>query len=154
MKTSSFLRFSLVPWRSGFRVGSDKVMREIEARVSLVDLRRAFRRVLARLPDEAEAGNEFVIFSVDWNSLGIVAGETSEIVSAIVTQTGQASVPSSCFRGIAGTLRFYRKTAICLTFSTGAITINRTKFRHKNISLRMIFIRMIFIRSNQSATGS
>ena len=40
-------------------------MREIEARVSLVDLRRAFRRVLARLPDEAEAGNEFVTFSVD-----------------------------------------------------------------------------------------
>ena len=111
-------------------------MREIEARVSLVGLRRAFRRVLARLPDEAEAGNEFVIFTVDWNSLAIVAGETSEIVSANVTQTGQASVPSSCFRGIARTLRFYRKDTISLAFSTGAITIDRTEFRHENISVR------------------
>lgn len=110
-------------------------MREIEARVNLVDLRRAFRRVLARLPDEAEAGNEFVIFSVDWNSLGIVAGETSETVSASVTQTGQASVPSSCFRGIARTLGFYRQATIRLAFSNGTLTINRTKFRHGNISL-------------------
>lgn len=91
--------------------------------------------MLGRLPDEAEDGNEFVIFRVEWNSLGIVAGETSEIVSASVTQIGQASVPSSCFRGIARTLRFYRKNTISLAFSTGAITINRTKFRHKNISL-------------------
>jgi hypothetical protein len=32
---------------------------EIEVRVCLIDLKRAFRRLIARLPDESEAGADF-----------------------------------------------------------------------------------------------
>lgn len=35
-----------------------------ELRVSLTDLKRALRRLLTRLPDEFEAGSEFIVFSV------------------------------------------------------------------------------------------
>lgn len=101
-------------------------MSEIEVRVNLSDLKRAFRRLLARLPDEAEVVDGFVIFSVNRNSLGIVAGGTSEDLSANVAHSGLASVPSPVFRGIARTMRFYRRTRISLTFRAGTITIHRT----------------------------
>lgn len=102
--------------------------------VNLADLRRAFRRLLTRLPDEAGDVDGVVIFSAD-SSLGIVAGGTSEALSANVTHSGLASVLSSTFRGIARTLRLYQKTTISLAFRAGAITIDRTEFRHEHISV-------------------
>jgi hypothetical protein len=54
----------------------------IEFTVSLVELKRAFRRMLARLPDESEAGAEFVVFNASDNNLEITASGTSEGLSA------------------------------------------------------------------------
>jgi hypothetical protein len=36
---------------------------EIEVRVSLIELKRAFGRLLARLPDDSEAGGDFIVFN-------------------------------------------------------------------------------------------
>jgi hypothetical protein len=55
---------------------------EIKIRVNLVDLKRAFRRLLTRLSDESETKGDFIVFSAAGNSLHIVAGETSEVLSA------------------------------------------------------------------------
>jgi hypothetical protein len=51
---------------------------EIEVHVRLIDLKSAFRRLIARLPDESEAGAEFIVFSADADRLNIVSGGTSE----------------------------------------------------------------------------
>ena len=52
---------------------------DVEFTVSLVELKLAFRRVSARLPDEAEAGGEFVVFEAYRdNSLEITASGTFE----------------------------------------------------------------------------
>jgi len=52
---------------------------QIEVRVSLIDLKRAFRRLLARLPDESEAGSDFIVFSASGNRLEITVGGTFEV---------------------------------------------------------------------------
>src|SRR5438477_13045354 len=108
---------------------------EIKVRVILIDLKRAFRRLLARLPDESEAGGDFVIFNADENSLNIAAGGTSEALNATVTHPGHARVPSAVFCGIARTLRFYRGGVSVISSSTGAVRINRTDYRHPGISV-------------------
>ncbi|PYX38655.1 MAG: hypothetical protein DMG81_11240 [Acidobacteria bacterium] len=108
---------------------------QIEVRVSLIDLKRAFRRVLARLPDESEAGGDFVIFSADGDTLDIVAGGTSEALSATVTHPGQARVPSAVFCGIARTLRFYRARVIVISLLHGIVRIDQTDYRHPGISV-------------------
>jgi hypothetical protein len=108
---------------------------EIAVRVSLIDLKRAFRRLLARLPDESEAGGDFVFFNADGNSLNIVAGETSETLNATVMRPGQARVPSIVVCGIARTLRFYRGRVIVISFSPEAVRIDRTDYRHPTISV-------------------
>jgi hypothetical protein len=64
----------------------------IEVRVSLIDLKRAFRRLLARLPDESEAGSAFIVFSAVGDRLDIVVGGTSEVLRASVVHPGQARV--------------------------------------------------------------
>ena len=107
---------------------------EIEAHVSLIDLKRAFRRLLA-LPDESEEGEDFVLFHADGNSLDIVAGGTSEALSATVMHPGHARVPSTVFGGIARTLRFYRARVIVISFSPGAVRIDRTDYRHPSVSV-------------------
>ena len=107
---------------------------EIEAHVSLIDLKRAFRRLLA-LPDKSEEGEDFVLFHADGNSLDIVAGGTSEALSATVMHPGHARVPSTVFGGIARTLRFYRGTVIVISFSPGSVRIDRTNYRHPTISV-------------------
>jgi hypothetical protein len=108
---------------------------EVHFTVKLVDLNRAFRRLLARLPDESEARGDFVLFNAGGNNLDIVAGGTSEALSAIVTQPGQTRVPSTVFCGIARTLRFYRGRVIVISFSPGALRIDRTDYRHSSISV-------------------
>jgi hypothetical protein len=92
---------------------------EIEVRVRLIDLKRAFRRLLARLPDESEASGDFIVFSASGNRLGIVVGGTSEDLSASVVHPGQARVPSPVFRGVARSLRFYRAGLLRLLFRRG-----------------------------------
>lgn len=106
---------------------------EIEFLVSLIELKHAFRRLMARLPDESEAGGEFIVFSAIGNSLEITAGATSEILTASVVNPGQARVPSTVFRGIARALRFYRGRTVRVAFTEGFIRIARTYFRHPRI---------------------
>jgi hypothetical protein len=107
----------------------------IEVRVSLIDLKRAFRRLLARLPDESETGSDFIVFSASENCLHIVVGGTSEVLSASVVHPGQARVPYPVFRGIARTLRFYRGRTVSVAFSWGLLRISSTDFWHPKISV-------------------
>ena len=108
---------------------------EIEVRVSLIDLKRAFRRLLARLPDESEAGGDFIVFKAIGDCLDIVVGGTSEILSASVVHPGQVRVPCAVFRGIARILRFYRGRTVTVGSSKGLLRIVRTEFRHPSISV-------------------
>jgi hypothetical protein len=108
---------------------------EIEVRMSLIDLKRAVRRLLARLPDESEAGGDFVVFSARGSSLDMVMGATSEVLSATVVHPGHARVPSPVFRGIARTLRFHCGRVIMIAFSPGSLRIDRTDHRHPSISV-------------------
>jgi hypothetical protein len=107
-----------------------------ELRVSLTDLKRAFRRLLARLPDEMEAGSDFIVFSASGDRLDIMVGGTSEVLNVTVVHPGQARVPSPVFRGIARTLRFHRGGVIAIALSTGSLRIDRTDYRHPSISAR------------------
>jgi hypothetical protein len=104
-------------------------------RVRLMDLRRAFRRLIARLPDESEAGVNFIIFRTAADHLEIVSGGTSETMKASVAYPGEARVPCSVFRGIGRTLRFYRGRTVSVTSSKGLLSICRTEFRYPTISL-------------------
>jgi hypothetical protein len=108
---------------------------EVEVRVSLIDLKRAFRRLLARLPDESEAGRDLIVFSARENRLDIVVGGTSEVLNASVVHPGQATVPCPVFRGIARILRFYRRRTVHFAVSAGVLRIDRTDFRHPGISV-------------------
>ena len=58
----------VLPW-FGFRVGHRGFAMGIEVRVCLIDLKRAFRRLLARLPDEFEAGGDFIDLNVSEKTL-------------------------------------------------------------------------------------
>jgi hypothetical protein len=98
---------------------------DVEFTVSLVELKRAFRRLSARVPDEAEAGGEFVVFDAYGDNLKIAARGTTEGSSVSVGRSGKASLPSSVFDGIARTLRFYRGKAVRFGFATGSLTIKR-----------------------------
>jgi hypothetical protein len=106
----------------------------IEVRVSLVDLKRAFRRLLARLPDESPSSGDLIDFNASEKTLEIVVGGTFEVLNATVVRPGQASVPCAVFRGIARTLRFYRGKFITIAFSAGALRIDSTGYRHSSIS--------------------
>lgn len=108
---------------------------DIEFTVSLVELKRAFRRLSARLPDESEAGGELVVFDASHNTLEIVALGTSEGLSASVIYPGRASVPFPVFLGIARVLRFYRRRTVRFAFSGGVLRIDRTNIRHPSISV-------------------
>jgi hypothetical protein len=107
----------------------------IEVRVCLIDLKRAFRRLIARLLDESEAGVDFIVFRADVDHLEIVSGGTSETLRASVVYPGEALVPCPVFRGIARTLQFYRGRAVSIASSKGLLSICRTEFRHPNISV-------------------
>ena len=108
---------------------------EIEVRVNLIDLKRAFRRLSTRLPDEAEASGDFIDFNASEKALEIVVGETFEVLDATVVHPGQARVPCPVFRGIARTLRFYRGKFITIAFLAAALRIDRTGYRHSSISV-------------------
>jgi hypothetical protein len=109
----------------------------IQVLVHLIDLKRAFRRLIARLPDESEAGADFVVFRADADRLEIVSGGTSETLRASVVYPGVARVPCPVFRGIARTLRFYRG-GITIAFSAGALRIDQTEYRHPSIFVRAL----------------
>ena len=107
----------------------------IEVRVRLIDLKSAFRRLIARLPDESEAGADFVVFRTGADHLEIVSGGTSETLKASVVHSGQARVPCPVFRGIARTLRFHHGTVIMISFLPRSLRIDQTDYRHPNISV-------------------
>ena len=108
---------------------------EIEVRVNLIELRRAFSRLLVRLPDESEAGGDFIVFNASGKNLAMMAGATSDVLSATVLHPGQARVPYPVFCGIGRILRFYRGRAATVAFSRGVLRIARTEFHHPNISV-------------------
>ena len=108
---------------------------DVEFTVSLVELKRAFRRLSARLPDESEAGGVFVVFTACNDKLEITANGTSEGLSASVVYPGRARVPFPVFRGIARILRFYSQKTLSVAFSAGVMTVDRTEFRHPGISV-------------------
>jgi hypothetical protein len=108
---------------------------EVEYSVSLMDLKRAFRRLLARLPDESEVGGDFIVFSASGDRLDIMVGGTSELLNATVVHPGQARVPSPVFRGIARTLRFYGGRTVAAASSKGLLRLVRKEFRHPDISV-------------------
>jgi len=107
----------------------------IEVHVRLIDLKSAFRRLIARLSDESEAGAEFIVFGADADRLNIVSGGTSETLRASVEYPGKARVPCPVFRGIARTLRFHRGKVIMISFSPGSLRIDQTDYQHPNISV-------------------
>ena len=107
---------------------------DIEFTVSLSELKRAFRRLSARLSDESEAGEEFVVFDASDSNLEIMASRTSEGLSASVVYAGRARVPFPVFRGVARIMRFYREKTVRLTFSAGVFRVDHTEFRHAGIS--------------------
>jgi hypothetical protein len=75
------------------------------------------------VPDEAEAGGEFVVFDAYGDNLKIAARGTAEGSSVSVGRSGKAILRSSVFDGIARTLRFYRGTAVRFGFATSAIGV-------------------------------
>ncbi len=97
--------------------------------VNTTEMRHACNRLLARLPDERDSGNSFVVFTADHDSVHIQVGDSSEIVPAIVTEAGIESVPCLQFSGMAQTLRFYRKKKIEVTVSDNQIRVERMVFR-------------------------
>jgi hypothetical protein len=61
---------------------------QVQFTVNLADLKRSSRRLLTRLPDEAEAGGEVVVFKATGDALEIMASGTSEGLVAIVSNVG------------------------------------------------------------------
>ena len=94
---------------------------EVTWGVSLVELKRAFRRLSARLSDEFGAGGAFVVLIARDDKLEITANRISEGLSASVVCPGRASVPFPVFRGVARILRSYRGATVRLTFSAWCI---------------------------------
>jgi hypothetical protein len=103
---------------------------DVEFSVNLIELKRAFRRLSARLPDESEVGSQFVVFNACSNNLEIAARGTSEGLAVSVLHPGQASLPFPVFSGIARVLRFYRRKTVDVGFSNGVVKIEHTQFRH------------------------
>jgi hypothetical protein len=122
---------------------------DVEFTVSLVELKRAFRRLAVTLPDESEAGGELVVFDANHNSLEIVAHGSTEGLSVSVVHPGRASAPFAVFCGIARILRFYRRTKVCIGFSDGVVTIDCTEFRHSSIS---VLTQRVMKRHHQNKT--
>ena len=61
---------------------------DVEFIVRLRELKRAFRRLSVRLPDESEAGGEFVLFNVGESTLEILAQGSAEGLTAAVVHPG------------------------------------------------------------------
>jgi hypothetical protein len=110
---------------------------EVTWGVSLVELKRAFRRLSARLSDEFGAGGAFVVLIARDDKLEITANRIPEGLSASVVCPGRARAchfPSSeasresCVP-IAG-------QPFDLLFPLGALSIDRTEFRQVGISAR------------------
>jgi hypothetical protein len=106
---------------------------DVEFTVSLTELKRAFRRLLARLPDESEAGGDSVDFRVSQQSLEMVAGATSEVLRVNVAQPGRGRIPYSVFRGIGRALPCHRGRVVLVSLSSGVLRIDSTAYRHPSI---------------------
>jgi hypothetical protein len=65
--------------------------------VNLTDLKRSCRRLLTRLPDESEAGGDFVVFNATGDGLQIVADSTSEGVDSYRLERGRCTNTLSRF---------------------------------------------------------
>jgi hypothetical protein len=97
--------------------------------VSVAEMKRACRRLLARLPDECDSGNQSVVFTADHDNVCIQVGGSSEIIPAVVVREGKGSVQCSQFSAMAQTLRFYRKKKVEIAVSDNELKIERMVFR-------------------------
>lgn len=97
--------------------------------VNVAEMKRACGRLLARLPDECESGNQSVVFTAGHNNFRIQAGSSSETISAVVVQRGKESVQCSLFSAMAQTLRFYHKKTVEIAVSDNELKIERMVFR-------------------------
>lgn len=97
--------------------------------VDVAEMKRACRRLLARLPDESESGNSSVVFTADRDNLRVEIGDSSETIHAAVVQSGNESVQCSLFSAMAQTLRFYRKKNVEIAVSENELKIERMVFR-------------------------
>jgi len=107
---------------------------EVQFAVNLIELKQAVRRLLARLPDESEAGDDSIVFKASGKDLEIVVGSTSEVLRAAVVHPGTAKAAYHVFRSIARSLQFHRGRAIAIVLSPSVLKINRTEYRHPCIS--------------------
>ncbi len=70
-----------------------------------------------RLPDESEAGGDFVVFNAAGDGPEIVANSTSEGLTAIISNAGVARMPYPVFRRIVRTFSTYHTWKLTFTFS-------------------------------------
>lgn len=108
---------------------------EVRFSVSLVDLKRAVRRLLLRLGDESTEGEGFVVFDSSKDSLEIKTINSSEQLSEQVLHLGAASVPTAVFCAVSRTLRFHRRKRVEICFSPGMMTIDSAVIRHPRIDI-------------------
>ena len=106
--------------------------------VKLADLKRAVRRLTMRLGDESPIGEGFVILRVALNRLTVETVNSSEELSAEVSQSGTANVPVAVFCTLAKTLPFHRSRRVEFCISLGNICVNRTVTRHPGISVNCL----------------
>jgi len=97
--------------------------------VNTIEMKRACERLLARLSDERDSGNSLVVFIANRDSLRIQVGDSSEIIPAVVAQSGKESVQWLQFSGMAQTLRSYREKNVEITVSDNELKIERMVFR-------------------------
>lgn len=88
-----------------------------------------------RLGNGSLADGGFVTFQAASNALEITTVNSSEELSADVSQSGTANVPVAVFRTLAKTLRFHRRRRVEFCISCGSISVNRTVTRQSGISV-------------------
>jgi hypothetical protein len=69
--------------------------------VNVAETKSACKRLLVRLPDECESRNLSVVFTAGRDNVRIRIGRSSEIVSAVVVQSGKESVQCPPFSAMA-----------------------------------------------------
>lgn len=82
---------------------------DVQLIVDIRDLKRAFRRLVIRLNDEATISSEAVIFRARNTVVEIGTNNSSERISAEVMHSGTVYVPAAIFCAFAKTIRFHRR---------------------------------------------
>ena len=107
---------------------------EVYFTVELAELKRACRRLVSRLSDESDFGKDFALVHATGITLELSAGNSSEVLTATVHRSGQATVPRPVFCKLVSTLRYFRGKELDFEFSAGIIVLTgRTQIRYRGI---------------------